>query len=1000
MANERGTASSLISFCVVLVAYVWIGFSRTCSAQQNAPPPVVRYSQYAEAITGKPYGVARIYWPAGQVTPNSSVRLIVSNPESRIFFPAVDTIPSEPQQLERQPVGDRPRIGALVQRIRQAVNAAKEQIDPPELLRIQFLFTGTNPLKVVLSGDVEHQLEITPMAGGTANGPEPRFAELQRSWWDGYVAQLQKQVERSDYPAIIENYLVYMLGNRFGFSTPNLVKDPKSKKKPQTDPLPTIELVAGIESLRAELHRETLAQARDPNYERTAIPLAPKWLDHQPPSVPADLPIEKIATHVPSECFYVRFGSFANFMWFKDFGNSRGGDVAQLAIIRGLNYRTNERLERMLNTKTTVVGKLFGDSIISDMAIIGQDLYLQDGPSMGVLFEAKNIALLRSSMQNDRNAAIKQYSDLGAKLDTLELKGKKASLLSTPDNQIRSFMVEDGNYLLITSSRQIAERFLEVSGGAPSLADSPSFRFARLTMPLSNEYSIFAYLSSEFFRNLVSPQYQIELRRRLKAIASIELAEIATQVAKAEEKVLGNTDSSSIEDLVAGGYLPPSFQDRFDGSQTLKYRGAWHDSLRGARGSFLPIADVELKDCTREEAASYIDQASFYASKWQQTDPLMVGVRRFTDEQMPTVEKLVVEGYIAPLGREKYGYLSSMLGAPRQTTIELPPDDIIHFQGSLSGDSPLGRQALDHILFAGIKDLVPPVPGETKGLLATLRLLKSIPGYVGTWPSPGYLDRLPFGLGGGIPDAYGYSRTLFGLWRWQGSGFSIISFDRSIVDQCVSMVRPLEAEDFAQGRLQIGDLKNSRVGSFFNILSYRRAAQASRGNLMLLDVIQSQLQIAPEESLKVAESLLDANLQCPLGGKYELNPGKKTSERPLWNSTAWASSIAAYSSNPGMIGFDNEHSMPTSNYRVPWLEWFRGAHLHLTQLPERLVLVGSVSMERLAPTETESNEQGKQPELPKMNLDVFNLPFQFFQGDKPKTKKKEEEKPKPQRGDF
>ena len=974
--------------------------AKSCHAQQSASQPGPNYSQYVEAVAGTPYGVARIYWPAGQVTPNSSVRLIVSNPDSRIFFPAVDTIPAEPQQPERQPSGDRPRIAALVQRIRQAVNAAKDQIDPPELLRIQFLFTGTSPLKVVLAGDLEHQFEIIPVTATNTNGPVAKFSEIQRSWWEGYVAQLQKQVERSDYPPIIENYLVYMLGNRFGFPAPNLVKDPKSKKKPQSDPIPTIELVAGVESLRQELHRETLSQPRDPLYERTAIPLAPKWIEHRPPPVPADLPIEKIATHVPSECFYIRFGSFANFMWFKDFGNSRGGDLAQLAIIRGLNYRTNERLEKMLNTKTTVVGKLFGDSIISDMAIIGQDLYLQDGPSMGVLFEAKNIALLRSSMQNDRTAAIKQYADLGAKMDTLELHGKQVSLLSTPDNQIRSFMVEDGNYLLITSSRKIAERFLEVASGAPSLADSPSFRFARLTMPFSNDYNIFAYLSSEFFRNLVSPQYQIELRRRLKAMASIELAEIATRVAKAEEKVLGNSYAKSIEDLIAGGYLPPSFQERFDGSQTLMYRGNWHDSLRGARGSFLPIADVIMQDCTREEAASYIDQASFYATKWQQTDPLMVGIRRFTDEQLPTVEKLVIEGYVAPLGREKYGWLSSMLGAPRQTSINLPPDDIIQLQGSLSGDSPLGRQALDHLLFVGIKDLVPPVPGETKGLLATLRLLKSIPGYVGTWPSPGYLDRLPFGLGGGFPDAYGYSRTLFGLWRWQGSGFSIISFDRSIVDQCVSMVRPMEAEDFAQGRLQVGDLKNSQVASFFNILSYRRAAQASRGNLMLLDAIQSQLQIAPEDSLKVAESLLDAKLQCSLGGKYELTPSTKESTHPFWTSTAWATSIAAYSRNPGMLGFDNEHAMPTNHYRVPWLEWFRGAHLHLTQLPERLVLVGSVSMERLAPTETESTEQGKQAELPKMNLDVFNLPFQFFQGDKPKSTKKEEEKPKPQRRDF
>ena len=56
-------------------------------------------------------------------------------------------------------------------------------------------------------------------------------------------------------------------------------------------------------------------------------------------------------------------------------------------------------------------------------------------------------------------------------------------------------------------------------------------------MPLENQYDIFVYLSSEFFRNLVSPKYQIELRRRLKAVAAIEIAEMASLTAFAETGV-------------------------------------------------------------------------------------------------------------------------------------------------------------------------------------------------------------------------------------------------------------------------------------------------------------------------------------------------------------------------------------------------------------------------------------------------------------------------------
>ena len=33
------------------------------------------------------------------------------------------------------------------------------------------------------------------------------------------------------------------------------------------------------------------------------------------------------------------------------------------------------------------------------------------------------------------------------------------------------------------------------------------------------------------------------------------------------------------------------------------------------------------------------------------------------------------------------------------------------------------------------------------------------------WPKSGFLDWLPLGLGGGPPDAFGFSRLLFGVWR-------------------------------------------------------------------------------------------------------------------------------------------------------------------------------------------------------------------------------------------
>jgi hypothetical protein len=1001
-----------ICFCFLLLSSV-ILFAGSVVGQHSATS--------VEAIAGTPYGVAKILIPAGQIEATETLRVVVTQSESRIFFPAVDVITSEPPEIHSPSTGDRPRMGAggLVKRIRSAIQNAREQIDPPEFVRVQFLFAGTEPFEARICGDLEATIRVLPNVGSdfqSERGPHregfdaafakrgamsysPPFQLLLGSWWDGYVHQATQQIERSDYPSIVESYLTHLLASRYGFPLPDLFKKSQAMKQKQTDPLPTLALVAGVEGLRAELFQENLRQQPVAPTSFVPAPVSPTWKDIQPPETPPNLDIESIAKAVPPECYYLRFASFKNYLWFQELSQTRGGDLAQMAILRGFNYETNRRMERLLNTKTTALAKLFGDSIIADMAIVGHDLYLQEGPSLGVLFEAKNAALLKSSLGQERAAAVKQMANLGCTLETVDVDGTSVSLLSTPDNQIRSFLVDKNQFIFLTTSRKLVQRFLQVQGGAPSLGDSKSFRFSRLMMPTEHKYDVFVYLSSEFFRNLVSPHYQIELRRRLKAIASIEMAELASLTYQAEYP--SHKGLASIDRLVAERYLPPSFQSRADGSQTLIYNGDWHDSLRGRRGSFLPIADIEIIDCTPGEAQAYRDQAAFYATQWQQTDPLMVGIRRFAKENGDSVERLAIEAYVAPLGQEKYGWLSKLLAAPVRTRIQQPPDDVINCQVHLSGHQTSRSFSPDHVMFAGLKDMVPPVPGETKGLLATLRTLQSLPAYLGAWPRPGYLDRLPLGLGGPPPDAFGFSKLIIGAWRWQMGGFSVLSFDRSILENCANYLRPVPAEDFAQARLLIGDLDKSRLSAWFNTFWFRRAAQTTRGNLMLLDSLQTQLKVPVKDTLTTAERIIDAKLQCSLGGQYEMETESHADSACLWRTTAWPKHIAMMHESHTKptavhLGFDATKSLPPSDYKAPWLQWFRGADLHLTQLPERLIFVGTMDIEPILVPVTAADTPSVDLALPKMNLDLFNLPFQFFQGDKPKSEKDGKENAKPE----
>ncbi len=911
------------------------------------------------AIVGSPFGVATFSVYLGAIEEGYFPRVDLRDAESRVFYPAMVVEPI-PRNLQDSAAAKPRRIGegGLVDRFRRAVQAGQDAIDPPHILRISFLFQGEQDFVVQLDGDVKTAITVKPER---TTVPHLHRQQLE-SWWRDYVADAQRRVSASDYPSLIPTFLTGTLANRFGFKVPELRQPSESLfgASPK-EPIPTLQLLSGTEEMRDRFRKQVFGPPTDPE-PLIVLPVAPEWLPTPIPSLPDSVQVEPIAQRIPPECFYLRFGPFANYLWFQELSTQRGGELSQLVMLRGLNYESNLRVERMLNTKTSMLTKLFGDQVVQDMAIIGYDLLVQEGPAIGVLLEAKNLPLLRSSLESDRANALKDKDNIamGIRLETVTIAEQPATLLSTPDNRIRSFMVEQGQYILTTTSRKLAERFIAVSQGAPSLADSPDFRFARSTMPIENDYTAFVYLSPLFFQHLVSPHYQIELRRRLSAIANIEAAELAQVMAAGEGKIL-----DSIDDLIRNGYLPTHFDQRPDGAKVIWDRDRWIDSRRGARGSFLPIPDVELDAVTLSESAEYERQANFYRQDWKQTDPLLFGLRRFQSPASKEWERVTVEAFVAPFGKEKYGWLSSWLAPPTRTLIALPEDDVANLQLHLSGVGLGSQRAQDHVLFAGVKDMTPPQPSDRKRLLQMIRMLQSMPAYLGAWPSPGYLDQLPLGLGGGPANILGFSKLLFGLWRWQGGGFSVLSFDRSILEDCALRLRPVPADDPAQVRLRVGNLASTKLATWLNTIWYRRGAETTQGNLFLLDAFQQQFRVPPEKARELAERLLDCKLQCPLGGEYRRERLQQTGEH--WISTAYASR-----SSP-------TQALPPIDYVAPWLEWFRGGQFHLTQFPEQIVLVGHFDMQPLPPS---INRPSSGP-LPSMNFDLFSLPSKLFQKSQP-----------------
>lgn len=848
-----------------------------------------------EAIPGRPFGVAHLEVP---LPPAAELDFVRANAfelfekNGRVFYPVLET--GKFGQIVSDVLGDGSR-------------------QPPSRLKISFLFTGEAPLELTILTPQPRDVIVTP-------APPRRPRDYEKSltkWWKAYHAVARAQRRDGDYPPLVQAYLTSMLSGRLGLRPPLLTR---LQQPDQSELKQAINLLLGTEELRYAVMRETMNGGGGLG-EAATIPVPPEvaW---QPLALPADGPqvaVEPIAWHVPEECFYIRFGSFTNYLWFDHLKDDYGGDIGRMVTLRGHNARVDEKVQRQLALKQTALAEVMGPQVISDVALIGRDLYMREGPALGMLFEASNTELLKANLAGDRQEALRSAEADGATLETVSIAGHDVSFLSTPDHRLRSFHAIDGNYHLVTTSRAIVQRFYAAGAGQGSLGASPEFQHARWEMPLEREDTIFAYFSSAFFRALLSPQYQIELSRRLRSVTDMELVQLAQLAALAESR-----PHATVDELIAGGFLPRGFGRRAGGGPPLVTDHGFFDPLRGARGTFLPIPDMPLTAITRTEAALFHRAAHFLQTQWPQMDPLMVGIKRFALEP-ERHERIVIDANVSPFAEEKYGWLLSMVGPSTDVQIQSDPADVITAQMSLQGGL-LWPGIPAHHLFLGVQDIEPPPEPIPDGFLKTLKLLQTTPGYLGAWPQLGLLDLFPFLTP--QPDVFGFSPLPFGLWRWQGGGFSVLSFHHNVLAEAANHLQPVPNDNPAQIRIRVSDLAHSRLANWISYMNYGRAHQASLGNVRLLNTLSQQLRIALPESMALANTLLDTQLVCALGGTYEFVEDARGVRQ--WRSTAWPAPDVA----------------PPDEYTAPLLEWFRGASVDLTKRGDRMFLHAEIDMLR------------------------------------------------------
>jgi hypothetical protein len=895
-----------------------------------------------EAVVGRPFGVAQVSISGLDIGVDVN-RVAIEEKNGRAFYPAVSQ-------------------GVFGRLIGQILGGPMDR--PAAGVTVYFLFRGDQPLELTVYTPQPVSVVVQPRAD---NGR--RLERDLATWWRQYNSFWRGERTDDNQPPIVATYLTSMLSQRLGLEPPVLERLQTSKAV-NSQTTQALELMLGMERLRQEALKQTM-QGRSDFGEVANLPLPPgaTWLAPAVPAGAAAVEVEPMALHVPANWFYVRFGKFPNYLWLDHLLDEYSGDIGSMVTLRSY-AGPDERQQEQLGLESNLLGDLLGEHVIADVALVGRDTFGREGAAIGMIFQAKNNRILANDFMDQRKRALEREKANGATAQTLQIGGREVSFFSTPDNRLRSFYVADGDFHLVTTSRAMVEQFLSVREGSGSIGKSAEFQFVRRAMPLSRNDTVFVYFSSAFFEGLFSPKYQIELQRRMKSVTDIELLMMARLAGRGEGIGGSATPLQGVPpgDLAAAGLLPRGFGRRPDGSGPVERNGKVVDSLRGARGTFMPIPDVAVSAVTRGEAERVQSLNAQLASQWQRMDPLYIGIQRTALDDKGR-ERIVIDANINPLDASKYGWLLSMLGPPTRQMITPARGDVISVQAALRGGAVLPRIG-PHQLFLGLQDLPRESAMPGSGLLQTLNMLRSTPGYIGSWPAAGFLDLLPFNLGGTVPDANGFSRLPFGLWRRQGGGFSVLAFDPQLLADITPQLRVVESEIDAQLRLHVEDLSQSKIRPWIVGLYYQRGLTASAGNARFLAVLEQQMHVPIEQGKTTMEELLDAKLLCPLGGEYQLvedlNGGLKS-----WQSTAWAKR--------------NASSVP-EDFEAPLLKWFRGLDGHLTMAGDQITTRMELDMQR-------------NPAAPKVELpNFFNLGNLFGSGQKAlkaKDKPKDEELPPP-----
>src|SRR5207247_10253976 len=159
---------------------------------------------------------------------------------------------------------------------------------------------------------------------------------------------------------------------------------------------------------------------------------------------------DPLAAYVPFDQHALFFPTFLAMTQMADKADADGTPVLQLLEPRSEDANSRGRYQKQLCLELNEVSRLLGPQVIGSVAFTGSDPYLRTGTDVGILFETKSPALLKTFIMARQMAVQQTNSSLTAAKG--EIEGVAYAGVISPDRAVSSYVAALDAVVFVSSS--------------------------------------------------------------------------------------------------------------------------------------------------------------------------------------------------------------------------------------------------------------------------------------------------------------------------------------------------------------------------------------------------------------------------------------------------------------------------------------------------------------------------------------------------------------------